>query len=121
MYEKLDRSSDGVVGYELGGELTEREFDDIVGDLEAEIDEHGSVRLLVALEDVPRPDLSLLDDDVAFWLHHRDDLDRYAVVSDGSLVEWAVDLGDRLVDTDVEHFDDRDAAWQWLERDGAAE
>ncbi|GAA0657166.1 SpoIIAA family protein [Salarchaeum japonicum] len=117
MYEKLDRSHGNVLGYEVRDELNEDDLDAMLAELEETIRAEGSVRVLVAMPSVPTPELDALDEDLGFWLEHGDDIEKYAVVGDSTLVEWATDAGDLVSSIDIEHFDadDREAAWEWLE------
>jgi hypothetical protein len=117
VYRKLGRSEGDVLGIELEERFSEADVESIERELDTAIAEHGSVRLLVRFESFPRPELDALDDDLAFWSEHGDDIERYAVVSEGTLAAWASELGDFLSDTDVRHFDpdSEGDAWEWLE------
>ncbi|MFB6087679.1 MAG: STAS/SEC14 domain-containing protein [Haloarculaceae archaeon] len=117
MYEKLDRSSGRVLGYEVRDELTESQLESVLQDIERVIVEHGSARVLVYMPTVPRPDLDALDEDVGFWLEHGDDIERYAIVGDSRLLEWVTGLEDRVSGIDFRYFDESelDEAWAWLE------
>ena len=110
-----ERSEKQIVAVRIEETVTEADFEALVDEMEATIDEFGSVRLYVEFEGIPRAELEALDDDLKFWLEHRDDLERYAVVSDNTLTEWLTELGDHLTGVDVEYFDidERDAAWEW--------
>lgn len=120
MYEKLDGSGGRVLGYEIRDRISEAELREILREMEEVIHEEGAVSVLVHVPTFPSFDPAALDDDLGFWLQHRQDLERYAVVGDSRLVEWATELGDRLVDTEVRYFegDDLDDAWAWVRRDG---
>lgn len=115
MYQTLAESQDPVVGYEVRGELDEADLEAILSDLERVIDEYGEARLLVVLPEIPQPSLDALEEDLGFWMRHADELERYAVVGDGRLLEWTAKLGDAAVDTDLRHFEesDLDDAWNW--------
>ena len=117
MYTKLDRSHDGVIGYELSGTITEAEFKEMIAEFETAINEAGELRLLIHTPRIPTFEFALLDEDFGFWLSHRHDIERYAVVGDGRLLEWATRVGDRITGIDVRHFKEADieTAWEWLE------
>lgn len=116
MYEKLPQSEEDTLGYEIREVLTEEQLTEMLDEIEEAIAEHGSVRLLVYVPSVPYPDIKALDDDLGFWLRHREHIDRYAVVGDSPLLEWASRLTDRVSHPDVEHFgeDDLPEAWAWV-------
>lgn len=120
MYETLDRSSGRVLGYEIRDRITEAELQEILDEMEAVILDEGAVSVLVHVPAFPSFELSALDDDLGFWFRHGEDLERYALVGDSRLVEWASELGDRVTSTDIRYFDedDLDAAWEWVEESG---
>jgi hypothetical protein len=116
MYEKLDRSGDGVLGYRVSDRITEEELEAILQELETTVAERGDVDLLVHVESFPTPDLDALDEDIGFWLEHGDDIGRYAVVGDSSIMKWATKAGDKAADADVQYFETEalDHAWDWV-------
>ncbi|GGL72162.1 SpoIIAA family protein [Halocalculus aciditolerans] len=69
------------------------------------------------MSEFPWPDRGALEEDIAFWRTHGDDIERYAVVGGRRFAESATRLGDRLTDRDVRHYDggEVDDAWAWLE------
>lgn len=117
MYEKLSRSDENVLGYEVREVLTEDQLEEILTEIEEAIADYGSVRLLVSMPSVPYPDVNAIDDDLGFWLRHSENIDRYAVVGESSLLEWSSEIADRVTEPDFEYFeqDDIDDAWNWLE------
>lgn len=117
MYEKLDRSGDGTLGYRVENKISEAELEQIVRDLEVAVAEEGEVDLLVHVESFPKPELDALEEDLAFWREHGENIGRYAVVGDGTLMKWATKLGDKATDADVQYFEESelDEAWDWLE------
>ena len=117
MIEILEGRTRGpVLGVYIEQSVTEEDFEEINDEIESRIAEYGTVRLFVEYEGVPRVDLDAIDDDIKIWWKYRSDIERYAVVSEGRLMEWATDLADRLTGVEVEYFDvsDRAAAWDWI-------
>lgn len=117
MYEKLDRSEGRVLGFEIHDEVTEADLDGILEELEGAIADHDEpIRVLLRIESVPGVEFGALDEDLGFWLEHRDDIDRYAVVTENSLLEGLVAVEDRLTGMEVREFDPHeiDVAWAWL-------
>lgn len=119
MYEKLDRSGDRVLGYEIRDRISEEELQEMLHEMETVIHDHGEVRVLVHIPTFPSFELSALDDDLGFWFHHGDELERYAIVGDNRLVKWATELGDRITGTEIRYFegDEIDDAWEWVDKD----
>lgn len=120
MYEKLERSGGPVLGYEIRDQISEEELQEILDEMEAVIREEGEVRIVVYIPTFPSFEISALDDDLRFWFQHGDELERYAIVGDDRLVEWATELGDRIVGTEIRYFkeDDINDAWEWVRADG---
>ena len=119
MYEKLDRSGEGVLGYRVSDRITEAELEAILQELETTIADRGDVDLLVHVESFPTPELDALDEDIGFWLQHGDDIGRYAVVGDSSIMKWATKAGDRATEATVRYFEEPelDDAWEWVQGD----
>lgn len=118
MYRKLERSEGKVYGIELEEEFTEADMEAIESDLDAIIAEHGGIRLLARLtEGVPKPELEALVEDVTYGIDHLDDVERYAVVAEGTPIEWVAEAENALFGADVRHFDpeEESAAWEWVE------
>ena len=67
------------------------------------------------MPEVPRLDLAALGEDLSM-ARYTYDIERYAIVGDGALLEWATELGDRFVKMEVKHFDTSqyEEAWRWL-------
>lgn len=115
MLQKLPQSTGNVFGYEARGRITDQEFTAFADEFAAAIARHGKVRLLVYL-----PELPWLDP-VALWenlklARYRNDLDRYALVSDSPVIELSSRFVDILSAGDVRQFGTArlDEAWDWL-------
>lgn len=118
MYEKLDRSAGNVLGYEIREEVTEEDLQEILSEMESAIEDHeGDLRILLRLDSIPGFEFGALDDDLRFWLEHREEIEKYAIVTDNSLIEGLVAVEDRLTDIGMREFDPEEieAAWAWLE------
>lgn len=112
---RLDGSGGGVLGYEVGGRLTEEEFGAISEELKAVVSEHGGVRLLVRIAGVPRMELGALAEDLKL-VPYAKDVERYAIVSDSTAIEWAEKIGDLSIGGELRHFEGSrcEEAWRWL-------
>lgn len=119
MYEKLNRGDERVLGYEIRDRISEEELQEMLHEMETVIHDEGEVRVLVHIPTFPSFELSALDDDLSFWFQHGDELERYAIVGDNRLVEWATELGDRITGTEIRYFDEEeiDDAWGWVQED----
>ena len=56
MYQRLPRSHDNVMGYEVSGAVTEDDYLEMVTELREVIDDYGGVRVLVRAPELPSPD-----------------------------------------------------------------
>lgn len=117
MYEKLSRSGEATLGYEIREVLTEEQLNGILTEIEQAIADHGSVRLLLSMPSIPYPDVKALDDDLGFWLRHSEHVDRCAAVGESPLLEWSSRIADRVTQPDIEYFEQAaiDDAWDWVE------
>lgn len=119
MVRKLDESTGRVLGYEVDGRIEGDELTTMLREMESVIESEGEVRLLVKLAGFPTTDLDALTEDLSFWLEHGDDIERYAVVGDSTLLDWVTDVGGRLTTVDVQYFAEEDSrdAWEWVAED----
>lgn len=48
---------------------------------------------------------------------YASDIERYAIVGDVSLMEWAEKLGNSLIEGEIQHFEDSryEEAWRWVQ------
>lgn len=117
MIRKLESSHDNVIGYAVGGDVSDEEYRTMASQLRDQIAVHGKVRLLFRLSDLsPQSFVNGLDERFSLATDHRDDVERMAVVSDDKTTEWLTKLGGAVAPVEVEHFDssEEDKAWAWL-------
>lgn len=92
MVRRLDESSGNVLGWEVTGEVTKEEVRTISEEFKAAVAEHGKVRALVRMRRIPRMGLGAWVEDLKLTPYARD-VERYAIVSDGDLFDWAAKIG----------------------------
>ncbi|WP_277553264.1 STAS/SEC14 domain-containing protein [Halobaculum limi] len=111
-----DRNEGPVLAVGFTDQVTEEDFQALSDEMDERVREHGSVRLYVEFDGIPRPELEALDDDLKLWRQFSDDIYRYAIVGEGRLLEWSTAVADLLTSVEVEFFehDDRDEAWDWV-------
>jgi hypothetical protein len=116
MLRRLDEGTGNVLGYEITGKLTEKEFETLSEEFKAVVAEHGRVRLLVRMSQIPRMELGALAEDLKL-APYANDIERYAIVSDSTLIEWAQKIGAVFIGGEVRHFEDSqyEEAWRWLQ------
>jgi universal stress protein A len=105
---------DNVVVGHASGKLTHEDYEDFRGRVEQMIREHGSVRVLLDLNDFHGWDLRAAWDDLKLGLQHPGRFDRCAILGDRKWEEWMTKLAKPFFR--VEYFDrsQREAAWRWL-------
>ena len=115
MLRKLDKSTGNALGYEVQGKLTEQEFSALSEDFKSAIAEHGGVRLLIRMPEVPKAELGALWEDLKL-LPYAKDVERYAIVGDNSMLAWGEKLADPVFAGEVKHFESSrtEEAWRWL-------
>ena len=116
MLRRLDEGTGNVLGYEVKGKLTEKEFETLSEEFKAVVAEHGKVRLLVRMSDIPRMELGALAEDLKL-APYANDIKRYASVSDSTVIEWTEKIGDFLIGGEVKHFEESqyEEAWRWVQ------
>lgn len=115
MLTKLPESTDSVLGYEAGDKITEEDLTAFAKEFEAAISRHGKVRLLVYLPELPKIDPGALWEDLKL-IRYRNDIERYAVVSDSPVLEWTSKIADAMSSGEVRQFDtsQKADAWRWV-------
>lgn len=120
MYTRLNgsmsESSGKTLGYKITGKITEAEYQALRAELNRAIAEHGKIRLLVSIPELPAMEWGVFDEDLRFAAQHMNDIERFAVVGDSTLVEWMTKLSGAVVGTEVRHFEptEMDDAWRWV-------
>ena len=116
MLKKLDEGSGNVLGYEVKEKITEKEVGNLSEEVKEVVAEHGKVRLLVRMNEIPNVGLGALTERLKL-APYVSDIERYAIVGDVSLLEWAQSLGDALISGEIKHFEDSqyEEAWRWVQ------
>lgn len=116
MIEKLQPEKDNVAAFRLTGKLHDEDYKEFVPEIEALIERHGKIRLLLQLEHFRGWNLHAAWDDVTFGIRHFRDLERIAVVGDPAWEKWMVKLSKPFSSAKIKFFpaDEMIAAWDWL-------
>lgn len=115
MLRRLDEGPDNVLGYEVAGKLTEKEFETLSEEFKAAVAAFGKVRLLVLMPELPGMEPGALLEDLKL-APYANDIERYALVSDSAVVEWAEKLAGSMAGAQVRQFEvsRQEEAWRWL-------
>ena len=105
---------DNVVVGHAGGKLTHEDYETFRDHIEEMVHEHGSVRVMLVLEDFHGWDFQAAWDDLKLALQYPGKFDRCAILGDRSWQEWMIKLAKPFFR--VKYFDrgQREAAWRWL-------
>ena len=116
MLKRLDEGTGNVLGYEVKEKITEKEVENLSREVKEVVAEHGKARLLVRMNEIPSVGLGALAERLKL-APYVSDIERYAIVGDVSLLEWAQSLGDALISGEIKHFEDSqyEEAWRWVQ------
>ena len=117
MLERLSQSSGNAVGYKVTGRLTKEDFATVTADVEALVQQEGTIRLLLDLEAFKGEKLKTLGSYRQFRRDHRINIAKMAVVGGTKWREWLLAIVNRpYYDQETRFYpaDQRDAAWEWL-------
>lgn len=118
MQRRLEKSHDNVVGYSLGGDVADEEYQQVLSELRDDIARHGKIRVLFRLQDLSMQSLfGALGDRYQFFQEHGSDVERIAIVSDDTAGDWLSRLADAAGPADTRRFSgaEEQEAWAWLE------
>jgi hypothetical protein len=115
LIRRLDEGSGNLQGWEVTGEVAEEKVRTISEEFKAAVAEHGKVRALVRMRQIPRMGLGAWVEDFKLTPYARD-VERYAIVSDSNLFDWTAKIGEAFIGGEVKRFEDSryEEAWRWL-------
>lgn len=116
MIERMAESEGRVIGFRASGSITEGDYKTLSQQVQAAIDDAGSVALLIDLQGFEGEGPSAWDDDLAFGRAYRHQIERMAIVGDHRWQELLAKLAAPFYAHESKYFDvaDREAAWAWL-------
>lgn len=119
MYERLNRETEGAMGYRITRPLDAFEVSMIADEIEGAIEQSGAVRILIDLEAFPYQNLAAHWEDLKFDVRYAGQISKFALVGGGSLESWATRIFALLTRTESRRFakGQTDAAWSWLIED----
>lgn len=99
-------TSDGsVIEVIVNGRLLREENKELIVQLEAAIERHGSIRLLIRLEDFRGVDIRAVIEGLKSDCRHLGKFERIAVVGDRLWEEWITRIGALVVTVETRYFD----------------
>ncbi|SMX38984.1 STAS/SEC14 domain-containing protein [Maliponia aquimaris] len=115
-YHEDDAAS--VVEFHVTGHISQADYLQIVEQLQAFIDRHGTVRMIEVVQNVPTFDPSILLPGLKFDLRNLRHISHVAVVSDIGWMSPVVKAAGAVISTRMRTFamQDLDAARAWVRR-----
>ncbi len=119
MIEKLQQSSDNVLGYKMIGTITKDDYKVMTPEVEALIEQEGSVNLLLDMTECKWEKVTAWGSDLKFGKHTRKHVHKLAVVGHKKWQKWLTDIADPFYAQNARYFEEAesDQAWSWLNED----
>ena len=114
MIKRLSESSGSAVGYAFSGKIDKQDYEVLVPDMERLVEQYGTVQVLCDLQDFTSESPSAWSDDWRFGREFHEKITKMAIVGDSKWLGLLSDLAKPLYAKSVKHFEDSDAAWEWL-------
>jgi hypothetical protein len=111
----MDRSEGDVLGFAVSGEVTTSDYEILTPAVEAAVDAHGSVKLLLDLTAFHREKVGAWGADLHFGHAYHHKIQRMAIVGDRAWERHLAHLCTPFYAREAEYFDNDDDAWAWLE------
>ena len=112
MINRLERSTGSAIGYRFSGAIGREDYAVLVPEMEALVDQYGSVQLLCDLTDFTSERPSAWWDDMQFGHDFHKKITKMAVVGGG--MEKVIAEVAKMYAGEVRYFPDGDSAWTWL-------
>ena len=118
MYQ-LEHDQDDLIIVTVRGTLGDHDYERLVPELEAEIAEHGRVRMVWEMIDFEGWTAGGMWRDARFDLNHNRDVTHLAMIGDKRWQDWLTRLMKPLARGKVRYFpsSERDAAYAWVRSD----
>lgn len=124
MYAILPQSTGAALGISVTGKLSTEDERALIQKADAVIAAQGKINLLVEIHDFKGATAQAIVNDLKWVMHNLRNISRLAVVVDGKIMGWLIDLDAlfaKLMSIEEKHFThaEMDAAWAWLKRPAA--
>jgi hypothetical protein len=118
MFQIMPESGGKIVGLRATGKLTDQDYQEVlIPSLEALINQHGKVRLLCYMDDeFSGVEAGAIWDDAKFFLPHKDDIEKMAIVGGPEWIKLIMKLFAPLMKGEVKVFsgEQLSKAWEWI-------
>jgi stage II sporulation SpoAA-like protein len=112
---ELERD-EGILVVKPEGPLSADDFTTLASHVDAYLEQNGTLNgvLVIAKKFPGWKDFGALIAHLKFVRHHHQKIEKVAVVADGSFAKVMPHVASHFVHAQVKHFDDEDAAREWL-------
>ena len=117
MIEILPQSSGNVVGIRVNGKLVHEDYQQFVPQLEAIIQQYGSLRCYCEMVNFEGITWQAMMDEIQFDVKHCSQIERCAIVSDSAWNQWMTDFTKMVFhNAQIECFtsNQTEEAWNWV-------
>jgi len=116
MIKALSQSSGSVVGYKFSGTITREDYETFVPQVQALVEQEGSINMLLDLEEFEWEKISAWGEDMKFGHDYHEKIAKMAIVGDKKWEKWLTKLVDPFYASKAKYFNttEMDAAWDWV-------
>lgn len=115
MIEKMARSHDSVLGFQVSGDVTREDYEILEPPVQTIIKASGSVRLLLDMTNFRWEKVEAWGADLRFGREYHNSIERMAIVGQHEWEKWMTRLAEPFYAQQARYFVDIDEAWAWLE------
>lgn len=116
MIEESARSHGAILGFLAVGDVTAEDYHVLQPAVEAAVQQHGSVRLVLDLTEFHWEKVEAWGADLRFGGTFRHAIERMAIVGDRTWERWLTRMAEPFYAQQAQFFTDQDAAWAWAEQ-----
>lgn len=119
MFKKMDESAGNVLGYQVIGDISKEDYATLVPEVQAVVDEQGSVKLLLDMEQFKSEKPEAWGSDFSFGHTYRKQIEKMAIVGDKKWEKGLAKLAEPFYAREAQYFHTADIAdaWSWLKED----
>jgi len=118
MFKIMHESEGKIVGLRATGKITDQDYQEVlIPSLETLINRYGKIRLLCFMDEgFAGIEAGAIWDDAKFFLPHRNDFEKMAVVGGPKWIELIMKLFGPLLEGEMKTFptEQLSIAWEWI-------
>ena len=116
MIAKLSESSDSVIGFKVSGTVKKDDYQVLIPEVEAAVQNNKSANLLLDLTELEGEALEAWGSDMKFGREYRKKINKMAIVGDKRWQQWMTKLAEPFFAKKARYFESSRAneAWVWL-------